>query len=150
MAKKNVDFYINKIALYFDEMDHTNLTRIEPLITRHGTIRTQISTMDGIISILTSITDYIKRDKRNQYPLLKRFINQVDRMRRYVSEYNPDMVEGTHRSLENEVQFTMMGKINKYEEFIEKELAYKSKKAETEQIDIQGNTDLSLADRKLI
>jgi hypothetical protein len=150
MATRNVSFYTNKITSYFLQMESTDLMSVTDTVFRHGQIKSQLTLMDGIQGILGSISSYLKRNKKGYYFLLQKFEDRVEVYRTYVHEFKTEELEESYQPAENEMQFTLMSRINRYEDFIEKELEYEPPKPELANIEIQGNASLSLADLKLV
>jgi hypothetical protein len=148
-TRRNVAFYNRKITSQFLQMDGVDLLSVSETVTRHGLLRSRLSMMDGIMNILPSISHRLRRNKRNYYPLLKKFEEKMEELRSYVDDFKISDIETVYRHSESDLQFTIMSKIVRYEDFIDRELAYVPPKEE-DKIDIQGNSMLSLADRKLI
>jgi hypothetical protein len=151
--KKNTTFYTNKIDSYFDQLSLVNLLSIQDITLRHGTIKSQLRIMDGLIPLLTSVSPYLKRSKTNYYTQLTKFEDIVRRYRSYITAFDLLTIEQVaSRQQEEDVQLQLMNKISSYENFIDRELAWipLPPPKEEDRIDIQGGAALSLADLKLI
>src|SRR3954465_11922359 len=155
MAKssiKEIALYTSKINHYFEQLNRVNLISVTDTALRHGSIRSQLLIMDGIMNLLSSISPKLKRDRWNYYSELRHFEKVMKNYRFYVRNFDADDIEEEgYRQQEHDMQLRLMNKISTYEDFIDKELAYEPPKVkETDKIDIQGGVSLSLADMKMI